>query len=302
MGDIMAYSHILVNNQTGNFIMSDSISLTIPMNAGALNEAAVMLYNISAQLNGGIPVAPPSAEPTQAECDAKLASMSDVPEIPKPVVTAETPTPPIATTVTPSAPEQPAMVHPGVEIDADGLPWDVRIHGKARLKLKKTQCWKKIKNVDAELVTIVEAELRAAMAASPAAPITPAAPVAEVVEATPPPIAPVATPEPQTPVAPAPEQMYLVEGAPFTAKQLTDSGWSEGQIAQCEKAEAAPAEVVAITFPEIMSKITAAINAKQIIDTAVTTALGNQGLTSLPLLAARPDLIPAINAELFPNG
>ncbi len=48
------------------------------------------------------------------------------------------------------------------------------------------------------------------------------------------------------------------------------------------------------TFPALM----AAITANDIDQTAVTAAVNAQGLASLPLLASRPDLIPAVAAAL----
>ena len=60
---------------------------------------------------------------------------------------------------------------------------------------------------------------------------------------------------------------------------------------------AAPAPAVS-TFPELMAKITAS----GIDPATVTAAVNKQGLQALPLLAARPDLIPSVAAELFPGG
>ena len=65
-------------------------------------------------------------------------------------------------------------------------------------------------------------------------------------------------------------------------------------------APAAPAEPqgAITTFPALMSRITAA----GITQERASAAAKNQGLPSLPLLATRPDLIPAVAAELFPEG
>lgn len=52
---------------------------------------------------------------------------------------------------------------PVVELDAEGLPWDARIHGKAKKQTVKEKTWKKIKGVDKAVVAQVEAELRAAL-------------------------------------------------------------------------------------------------------------------------------------------
>jgi hypothetical protein len=182
----------------------------------------------------------------------------------------------------------------GVELDRAGLPHDTRIHGAKRLKTAKDGTWKKRRGVDPDLVATVEAELRAAMGATPAAPVTPAPATAPAAPVTPAP-APV---EPVEPVEPAAlEIRYLVEGDAFTAEQLKKSGWTDAQIATCETVSVeAPAEV---TFPDLMKRITAAVAAGDLADSDITAAINAQGLASLPLLAARPDLIPAVYATLF---
>jgi hypothetical protein len=59
-------------------------------------------------------------------------------------------------------------------------------------------------------------------------------------------------------------------------------------------APAAPTDSTVATFPELM----AAITAGGITPAAVQAALNLQGITSLPLLASRPDLIPAVAETL----
>ena len=160
----------------------------------------------------------------------------------------------------------------GVELDVDGLPWDVRIHSKNKSKLAKTEQWKKKRGIDAVLVETVEAELRAAMGAG-----TPSIFSDDYVEPVlvetiaPPPIAETIAPPP------------IVEiGIPDTLV-----------------APAPPIVETAITFPEIMSKITAAQVAGTITDVQVLKAVNDQGLASLALLAVRPDLTHAVNTALF---
>lgn len=79
----------------------------------------------------------------------------------------------------------PAVAGDPNERDANGLPWDERIHSKSRAKIAGN-VWRKRKGVQADLVTSVEAELRAR--ANPTPPVAPVAPV------TPPPSAPATTP------------------------------------------------------------------------------------------------------------
>ena len=63
-------------------------------------------------------------------------------------------------------------------------------------------------------------------------------------------------------------------------------------------ATAGLAEPVApTTFPELTQRVTASMVPKETLD----TALASVGLGSFALLATRPDLVPAVEAALFPN-
>ncbi len=53
------------------------------------------------------------------------------------------------------------------------------------------------------------------------------------------------------------------------------------------------------TFPELMVKITGGLTSGIFEHSHVNKVINNNGIASLPLLAARPDLIPTIEAELF---
>ena len=145
----------------------------------------------------------------------------------------------------------------GVELDSQGLPWDVRIHSKNKSKLAKDQSWKKKRGVDAALIVQVEAELRAAMATAPAQVET-------------------SSPTTETPAAPA--------------------------TLETPAKPAAPAQTETLTFPDLMGKITTAMGAGTLTQEMIMVVINPLGLASLPLVAARPDLIPEINTALFPNG
>lgn len=58
----------------------------------------------------------------------------------------------------------PAPVAAGIELDADGLPWDQRIHAGTKAKLNNGK-WRLKRGVDADLLKKVEAELRSTQAA-----------------------------------------------------------------------------------------------------------------------------------------
>lgn len=86
--------------------------------------------------------------------------------------------PTLAPAVDQSAVAQVASVAPSilaatVDLDADGLPWDARIHSSNHEKNKGDQKWRAKRGVDASLVVRVEAELRAVMAHGGTAPALP---------------------------------------------------------------------------------------------------------------------------------
>jgi hypothetical protein len=140
-----------------------------------------------------------------------------------------------------------------VELDADDLPWDERIHAGSKAKLAKTQQWRKKRGVSSDLILQVETELKAVMNVPAPEPVIPA-PAPE-------PVIPAPAPEPVIP-APAPEPTIM-------------------------------------TFPEFLVKITTAMNGGGLENSRVLEILNKHDIPSLPLLSARPDLIPSISKELF---
>ena len=155
----------------------------------------------AAQVFGGAvaPAAPP-APSTAAAAALPTAPVAPPAGLPLPPNAAQPPAPPLA----PAAPVPAASAAPanpaGIEVDANGLPWDERIHAGGRAK-NKDGTWRSKRGVnDAAKVKAIEAELRQALAAGlpqavPQPPAPPAAP--------PQPPAPVAPPAP--PAAPAAE-------------------------------------------------------------------------------------------------
>lgn len=103
----------------------------------------------------------------------------------------------------PSAAPAPGVVGGEVELDADGLPWDARIHSDATERKAKTGKWKTRKNLPDGYKEQIEAELRG----------VPTAPAAPAPAATPAPAAAPSAPAPAAPAAPAP--------GPATAGSMT---------------------------------------------------------------------------------
>lgn len=170
------------------------------------------------------------------------------------------PSAPTASAAIPAPPAAPAPNAPAtsgaVELDADGLPWDERIHSKAAEPKAATGKWKTRKNLAAGYKEQIEAELRAAMGttASPSAPAqAPAAPSA-------PPAAPPAPVAAAAPAAPTP-----------------------------------PSAPGAMDFPAFTRWVLGYVNSKAISQTDVALVIQEVGLAIMPDLAKFPDKIaPAV--------
>lgn len=163
-----------------------------------------------------------------------------------------------------------------VELDKNGLPWDERIHAGTKTKLKSGE-WKAKKQVEAALVAQVEAELRARVAASPAAvPAVPVAPVAPAVD----PAAVFGGAAPGVPPAPA------IPTAPPVAPLAPAA-----TVAPSVSADPA-------TFEQLMPRITAAVTAGIMPPTAVGAACAAHGVASVVTLQQSPQFVPLVWATL----
>lgn len=284
-----------------------TISLTVPMDYNALTRASDMLHGLALDLNreeGKVADEAPkpttaatapapdaqtlttSATPAQTATDVATSGTSDdtpepdaasvfgdpKPQAPETATTAtgtdsaqpaET-TANAATTAETPEPAQNATAPAGVDLAPSVntgtlIPWDARIHAGSKAKLaKKPHGWKMKRGVSDELVDQVEAELIAAMKASPANPVE------------------------STPTPP-----------PVDAGRSVVSADPAIGVVHAPAQPAAPTGAVT-TFPALMSAITS----NKIDQATVTAAVNKAGLQSLPLLAARPDLIPTVAAEL----
>lgn len=265
----------------------DTISLTVPMDYNALTRASDMLHGMAVDLekSGCIgcndnnldkdtshieKTIPVSEGGTKLDDDSSTNSEKSIYTSPGTIdeqIEKNKPAAP-ATSETPASPAAPATTAApvGVELDSDGLPHDSRIHSRNKTKLAKTQQWKKARGVDPQLVLTVEAELRQAMAA------------------------PAATSETETPAAPA----------------IVETPAAPAAIVETPASPAAPAIIETTgsitTFPELMAKVTAAMGEGTHTTESINAICNKHGLASLPLVSARPDIMPAIVAELFPNG
>jgi len=151
------------------------------------------------------------------------------------------------------------------ELDAQGFPWDKRIHSSSRAKLANGN-WRYARNLDGSIILAVEAELRATMGAPQAtALLTPQAQDAAAVEQdrAPAPVAVApAVPLPPIPTIPTPPVPAPVSG-----------------------------EVT--TFAQLMQRITPHIVSTKLSQAHIQVTCASLGLPHLAALGARPDLIPA---------
>ena len=253
--------------------MKDTISLTIPMDYNALTRASDMLHGMAQDLTKEATWNESNSDPIGdleqhvAETNSETGKPDLVDEIEPSATTvfgggsgASLGTDSTELTVTDDVPA-------GVELDSAGLPWDHRIHGAARKKLAKTQTWKYIRNIDPALIDQVEAELRVTMAASPSNPVV--------------------TPDDDL----EKRANIALEGTGITTP-AAPAAPATAPIVETEVTPAPPA--TDITFPVLMGRITAG----KITTETVTAACNKQGIAALPLLAARPDLVPLVAAEL----
>lgn len=134
--------------------------------------------------NGAVPVSSGAAVP------------SATPPMPQPIV----PAPPSAGSIAP--PLGAPIPAPGTELDADGLPWDHRIHAGSKAIDKGDGKWKAKRKVAAELVSAVQAEHRAILGVAAPVPAVPAVP-------SPPPVPPVPAAANITPPAPSGAQPVI---------------------------------------------------------------------------------------------
>jgi hypothetical protein len=162
------------------------------------------------------------------------------------------------------------------ELDADGIPWDGRIHSISKAKLAKTGQWKRARGCYPALAAKVIAELKVAMALPAAPSVT-----------TPPAVAP---PPPYLP-----EQQAVAPPPPVTAPVATAV---LPPPVSPPTPVAAPATSAPTTFAAFLVAFTRQQAAKRITFDEVLAVLKEHGLENIQLLNARPDLIPAIYARL----
>lgn len=213
-------------------------------------------------------------------------------------VAAEPTTPPPPAPIAATASEAPAPApqaapgashSSGVELDADGLPWDARIHSGPADKRPKNGDgrWRRARGVSDEQAAPIIAELRQVMGAPAPAPTQAAAPTpAPAPQPTPAPV-PVPASPPPAPVAAAP---IPAPAAPPPTPVAVDT--ASGPAA------AAPASETVATFADLMKKITRMQTAGLVTVEGAAEIARSLGLTGVRDMINRPDLVPAFDALL----
>lgn len=169
------------------------------------------------------------------------------------------PVPPAAT-VPPTPPQMPGAT-PTVERDSAGMPWDSRIHAGSKTT-NKDGTWRQKRELDPTFKVQVEAELRQAQSAAPAAASAPSQPTAAAV----PTLSPLNLPTLPTPTA-------TPAAAPATAPQ-------------------------AESFAEFMVRVMPLYTSDPLnTPKRMGAALAKHGLTAIGGLSTRPDLLPLVIAD-----
>lgn len=168
-----------------------------------------------------------------------------------------------------------------VALDKKGLPWDVRIHASSKT-INADGTWRQKRGVAPELVTTVEAQLRAVMAV----PVPPKGGQIEQDD----------TREYHNDTPEAAEARVKVGIGPAPAKIIPPP---PPTVVTPPAPPAASGTADPTTFPELVQFITAQKLAGKLAQPQLNAALLSIGVEgALPVLAARPDLIPALVAKL----
>lgn len=246
---------------------------TFPERDTSLNGTAVRAV-LAAHL--GAPVPNSSSEATEASAPSisatePVASAVNIPLPPAPVVAV--PPPPVM-----SGAE--AASASGVELDAEGLPWDARIHSSNRKKTANGT-WTRRRNTDDAMWDHVRTELRNAMGA-PAVPEVPLPP------------APVHVEVPPAEVADGP----LDPGSAF-APMASAVPVATVAVSVPPVPVIAPPVNATTGFQDLIVRITGAQSAGKLTPEQTAAACQSVGLTGVRELAVRPDLVWAVEKALF---
>lgn len=256
-----------------------------------------------------VPAAPVVKSPEQIAADAALAAYQAMANsgapAPSNVVPFVPPAPAQNPTTAPGATTPPASVAT-LELDATGMPWDGRIHQKAKGKKKGDGTWKLIKGIDPAIVASVTQELHARMINSPpaevAAPSFPGGvPMPPLTGAGTTPAdngmsaqhnaGAVPVPPPPTnggvPVPPPPVTVQQPNAVPVPPAPVLGVSDGNGQNL-----------VQPMTLRDLVSKITQLRTAGRLTADQVDGAVRAAGAPNLQTLGAMAHLVPEVNLQI----
>lgn len=254
----------------------------------ALAENTAALKALTAALASGsvLPHPAPSMQPaptvapyTAAADPALIARVVSPDTSPAPTTAfaqvVPMPQPPVETVVPPTAPP---AASGSVERDANGMPWDGRIHASTKAKVADGT-WRYKRGVDDTVIKPIEAELRAA-AAAPAPVGSAFAPHPFLApEATQPPVAAAVAPVPPPPAPAAPPP--VVAPPPVAPVAVPVAG------------------TTGITsYETLMAALPNKIVSGELTATQLQQACEMFGVPSIAALQGRPDLVQSVAAAL----
>ena len=269
------------------------------------NPAATSIETLVQPMPPVTPPPLPNLMPAVSYADTVFVEPPAPPVPPVGVQTAQVVQVPPATVQPPptlvSAPAPPCPPIAGVKVDGEGLPWDKRIHASTKTFRQSDNTWKLLKGIDPALVTSVKAELRACIAAP--APTTPyPAPNAADLNIQPPSEAfkasIVASYAPPAPPA-DPRFAELQERDNAVTALITASAVPLPPVVQeAVTLPTVPVPATGITFEQFCAWFTGKMAAKELSRPQLEKACADNGITSLPMLQNRPDLVPVIHRFL----
>lgn len=189
-----------------------------------------------------------------------------------------------------------------VPLDAQGLPWDSRIHASTKTFIADGT-WKLRRGVDPTEVATVKAQLKELMAV-PQALVTDlhrgvaTVPADDIVHST----GHVDyDPSSRIPVPPAPgiipELVEIVPPIPgYVVPQAQVERASEVNVVEQYAARAT------VTLTDLIGRMSAAIAAGKLTQANVTEMCAKHGVSEFMLLSSRPDLLPPIDADMKAMG
>lgn len=231
------------------------------------------------------------------------------------VVNFPVPPPPSATTAAgPSSTSSPAPTAAGAqsvasapaEYDSAGIPWDARIHQKAKGK-KKDGTWKLIKGIDEAVVQTVTVELAARKIATQQSPTGAQAPTPPA-NVPPPPPAVGAVPPPPATVAPQvflpdannAEQQNSVPVPPVPSNAAAPAVPAQNGPAapSVPVPPVSPAGPVGVTYRSIIDKMTAGTRENKLTAAKVLEIVTGCGVPNLQQLNQMPNTWADVDAKI----